>query len=111
MRYYGGRITLRYDLLHPEWLDRAVAWLTARGVRVYAVLDRRQADEVKTRFNTQHTATALDRPFLIYEPAGTALFDLSQPRDPALPPEVITEAFPDAPHCDPPLTLLPLVFK
>ena len=47
MRYYGGRVTLRYDLLHPEWLDRAVAWLTTRGVRVYAVLDRRQADEVK----------------------------------------------------------------
>ena len=111
MRYYGGRITLRYDLLHPEWLDRAVTWLSARGLRVYAVLDRRQADEVKARFSTQHTAAALDRPFLVYEPAGTALFDLSQPRDPALPPEVITEAFPDAPHCDPPVTLLPLVLK
>ena len=111
MRYYGGRVTLRYDLLHPEWLDRAVAWLTTRGVRVYAVLDRRQADEVRARFSTQRTATALDRPFLIYEPAGTALFDLSQPRDPALPPDVITEPFPDAPHCDPPVPLLPLVLK
>jgi hypothetical protein len=111
MRYYGGRITLRYDFLHPEWLDRAVAWLAARGVRVYAVLDRRQADEVKARFTTQHSATALDRPFLIYEPAGTALFDLSQPRDASLPPEVITEAFPDAPHCDPPVELLPLTLN
>jgi hypothetical protein len=80
-------------------------------VRVYAVLDRRQADEVKARFATQHTANALDRPFLIYEPAGTALFDLSQPRHAALPPEVITEAFPDAPHCDPPAALLPLTLK
>ena len=111
MRYYGGRVTLRYDLLHPDWLDRAVAWLTTRGVRVYAVLDRRQADEVRARFSTERTATTLDRPFLIYEPAGTALFDLSQPRDRALPPEVITEPFPDAPHCDPPVPLLPLVLK
>ena len=111
MRYYGGRITLRYDLLDSEWLDRAVAWLTARGVRVYAVLDRRQADEVRARFSTQRTATALNRPFLIYEPAGTALFDLSQPREPEVPPTVITEPFPDAPHCDPPVPLLPLVFK
>jgi 4-amino-4-deoxy-L-arabinose transferase-like glycosyltransferase len=111
MRYYGGRVTLRYDLLHPEWLDRAVAWLTMRGVHVYAVLDHRQADEVKARFSTQHTAAALDRPFLIYEPAGTALFDLSQPRDAALPPDVIEDPFPDAPHCDPPAALLPLVFK
>jgi 4-amino-4-deoxy-L-arabinose transferase-like glycosyltransferase len=111
MRYYGGRITLRYDLLHPDWLDRAVSWLGARGVRVYAVLDRRQADEVKARFSSQRTAAALDQPFLIYEPAGTALFDLSAPRDHAPPAAVITEPFPDAPHCDPPVPLLPLILK
>jgi hypothetical protein len=111
MRYYGGRVTLRYDLLDREWLDRAVAWLAARGVRVYAVLDRRQAEEVKARFSTQRTAAAFDRPFLIYEPAGTALMDLSELRDPQLPPEVITEAFPDAPHCDPPAPLQPLILK
>ena len=111
MRYYGGRITLRYDLLHPDWLDRAVAWLGTRGVRVYAVLDRRQADEAKARFSNQRTAAAFDRPFLIYEPAGTALFDLSQPRDPGLPAAVIREPFPDAPHCDPPVPVQPLILK
>jgi hypothetical protein len=111
MRYYGGRITLRYDLLHPDWLDRAVAWLGTRGVRVYAVLDRRQADEAKARFSSQRSAAAFERPFLIYEPAGTALFDLSQPRDPALAAAVITEPFPDAPHCDPPVPLQPLILK
>jgi hypothetical protein len=111
MRYYGGRTTLRYDLLHPEWLDRAITWLTARGVPVFAVLDRRQADEVRARFSSQRAAAALDRPFLIYEPAGTALFDLSQLRDPVLPPAVISEPLPDAPHCDPPVPLLPLALK
>jgi hypothetical protein len=111
LRYYGGRITLRYDLLDPNWLDRAVAWLTSKGVRVYAVLDRRQAEEVKARFSTQRTTAAFDRPFLIYEPAGTALFDVSEPRNPALPPEVIAEPFPDAPGCDPPVLLAPLELK
>lgn len=111
MRYYGGRVTLRYDLLDRQWLDRAVLWLTARGVRVYAVLDRRQAEEAKARFSTQRAAAAFDRPFLIYEPAGTALMDLSELRDPLRPPEVITEAFPDAPHCDPPVSMQPLVLK
>jgi hypothetical protein len=111
MRYYGGRVTLRYDLLDREWLDRAVEWLTARGVRVYAVLDRRQAEEAKARFSTQRASAAFDRPFLIYEPAGTAVMDLSEPRDPLLPPEVITEAFPDAPHCDGPVPLQRLVLR
>jgi hypothetical protein len=111
MRYYGGRVTLRYDLLDGEWLDRAVEWLTARGVRVYAVLDRRQAEEAKARFSTQRASVAFDWPFLIYEPAGTAVMDLSEPRDPLLPPEVITEALPDAPHCDPPALLQPLILK
>jgi hypothetical protein len=111
MRYYGGRITLRYDLLHPDWLDRAVLWLGTRGVRVYAVLDRRQADEARARFSSQRTAAAFDRPFLIYEPAGTALFDLSELRDPSLPTAVIREPFPDAPHCDPPVPLQPLILK
>ena len=48
---------------------------------------------------------------MIYETAGTALFDLSHPPDPALTPAVITDPFPDAPHCDPPVPLLPLVLK
>jgi hypothetical protein len=111
MRYYGGRVTLRYDLLDRDWLDRAVEWLTARGVHVYAVLDRRQAEEAKARFSTQRTAVGFDRPFLVYEPAGTALMDLSELRDPLLAPAVITEPFPDAPHCDPPVPLEPLILK
>ena len=111
MRYYGGRVTLRYDILDGEWLDRAVDWLTARGVHVYALLDRRQAEEAKARFSTQRRAIAFDRPFLIYDPAGTALFDLSEARDPAQPAEVITTAFPDAPGCDPPALLAPLVLR
>jgi hypothetical protein len=111
MRYYGGRTTLRYDLLDPGWLDTAVDWLGARGVRVYAMLDSRQAAEVKQRFATQRTAAVFDHPFLTYEPAGTSLFDLSALLDPTRPRLLITRAFADRPGCDPPVPLAPLRFQ
>lgn len=111
LRYYAGRMTLRYDVLEPNWLDRAVAWMTERGVHVYAVLDERQAGECRRRFAGQQTAAAFDRPVLVYEPAGTALFDLSTPPDAGSGPIVITTAFDDVPGCDPPVPLAPLVWR
>ena len=111
LRYYAGRMTLRYDFLEPDWLDRAVAWMTERGVHVYAVLDERQAGECKRRFAGQRTAAAFDRPVLVYEPAGTALFDLSTPPEAGSRPIVITRAFADVAGCDPPVPLAPLVFR
>ena len=59
LRYYAGRMTLRYDFLEPNWLDRAVAWMTERGIHVYAVLDERQAGECKRRFAGQQNSGGL----------------------------------------------------
>ena len=39
IRYYTGKLILRWDALNPEWLDRAVAFLRERGVATYAVLE------------------------------------------------------------------------
>ena len=39
VRYYAGRVTLRFDLLDPAWLDRAIAWLEARGHHPYILLE------------------------------------------------------------------------
>lgn len=111
LRYYAGRMTLRYDFLEPDWLDRAVAWMTERGIHVYAVLDERQAGECRRRFAGQQTTAAFNRPVLVYEPAGTALFDLSNPPDAGSRPIVITTAFDDVPGCDPPVPLSPLVLR
>ncbi len=111
LRYYAGRTTLRYDLLEPDWLDRAVAWMTERGVHVYAVLDEFHAAECKRRFAGQRLTAAFDRPVLVYEPAGTALFDLSTPPDAGSKPIVISKAFDDVPGCDPPYKLAPLVLR
>lgn len=105
LRYYAGRITLRYDMLDGAWLDRAVTWLAERNVHVYAVLDERETGESKERFAGQKTAAAFDRPMLTYKPASTSLFDLSAPPDGSKAPIVIAGSLADLPGCDPPVPL------
>ena len=111
LRYYAGRTTLRYDFLDAAWLDRAVAWLTERGVHVYAVLDPAHEAAVRRRFAGQRTLDALDRPVVLYEPNRTALFDLSTPP----PPQqrlILVERDPGGrPACDPPVAWAPLILR
>jgi hypothetical protein len=77
LRYYGGRMTLRYDLLDPTWLDRSVEWFTARGVHAYAVLDDWEVDVFRTRFAGQRLVRAIDHPVITYRGAVvTHFYDL-----------------------------------
>ena len=39
IRYYAGRLTLRWDVGDPAWLDRTVDWLAAHGHHPYFVLE------------------------------------------------------------------------
>jgi dolichyl-phosphate-mannose-protein mannosyltransferase len=111
IRYYSGRTTLRYDFLDRDWLDRAVAWLRERGVHVYAVLDPNHREQCRRRFAGQATLAALDRPVFVYEPARTALYDLTTPP----PPEqsfILYEQDPGGrPSCDPPVDSTPIVLR
>jgi len=50
LRYYTGRLTLRWDWLDPQWLDRAVEWLDARGHHVYILLEAPEVDPFRARF-------------------------------------------------------------
>lgn len=50
-----------------------------RGVHVYAVLDPNHREQWLRRFAGKATLAALDRPVFIYEPASTALDDLTTP--------------------------------
>lgn len=50
LRLYAGRLTLRWDVLDPRWLDGAVAHLQSVGRRPYFVLDGDEVDEFKARF-------------------------------------------------------------
>lgn len=50
VRHYTGRRTLRWDLLDPAWLDRAVASLRAAGFGTFAVLDPDEDVQFRDRF-------------------------------------------------------------
>ena len=50
LRLYAGRLTLRYDILDPDWLDRALATLQSSGRHPYIVLDGPEVDAFRRRF-------------------------------------------------------------
>jgi hypothetical protein len=93
-RYYAGRMTLRYDLLEPQWLDRAVAWLSDRGVRSYALLDDWEVKEFRQRFPGQARLSQLDVPVFIYSgTVSTHFYDLTRPTSERRPTETIVDRF------------------
>jgi len=83
VRYYAGRITMRYDLLDSQWLDRAVEWLSARGIRAYLLIDTWEEPYVTRQFSGQRTLTQLRRPPAARYLGTTTvmLFDLSRPKE------------------------------
>jgi hypothetical protein len=50
LRYYGHRITLRYDWIEPGSLDSTLALLRERGYRPFIVLDDWEETSFKQRF-------------------------------------------------------------
>ena len=59
--FYSGRLILRYDLLDPAWLDRALDHLRQRGFEPYALLDESEEPAVRERFSAAQSTRALDR--------------------------------------------------
>jgi hypothetical protein len=75
IRFYAGRVTLRWDYLPPEWLDRAVAWMAARGVHTYALLDEIERVAARDRFKGQTLAAVLEGP-PVFRFGNKRFFDL-----------------------------------
>jgi len=50
IRYYGERMTFKYDSLEPGWLDTAVEYFRARGAHPYLLLDEWEVDHWKQYF-------------------------------------------------------------
>jgi hypothetical protein len=61
LRYYTGRLILRWDLLDPAALDRAVDAMRDRNVPVYALLESWEEPRFRERFASQRTLVELDR--------------------------------------------------
>ncbi len=93
-RYYGGRITMRFDRLDEAWLDRSVAWLSEHGRRPYFLLEEWELPLFQQRFAEKNTLGALPlTPVLAYHAPGVPgrvyLFDPARPDGPthtAIPP-------------------------
>jgi hypothetical protein len=61
LRYYTGRLIVRWDALDPAWLDRAVTFLRGRGVATYLVIESWEDERFRARFAGQRTLAELDR--------------------------------------------------
>jgi hypothetical protein len=79
LRYYAGRMTLRWDFLDPAWLDRAVEWLEARGHHVYILLEAPEADAFQLRFGATNAAARLDWiPVMTFRRRAITLYDATR---------------------------------
>jgi len=84
IRYYAGRTIIRFDLLDPAWLDRAVQWLTAQGRRPYFLLEEWEMTKFQERFSTSNVlGTIALAPVVDYRAPGVPgriyLFDPARP--------------------------------
>jgi hypothetical protein len=101
LRYYAGRLTLRYDLLARDWLDETVRWLNARGIEVYVLLDDWERPIFEERFRDQASIAGLDeRVRLVYEGSSQSLLFALSPAAPVIDPFRLGE--PDGPEFFPP---------
>jgi hypothetical protein len=66
VRYYAGRETIRFDLLDPAWLDRAIQWLNARGRKPYILLEDWELPGFRERFGKSSAVGQLS-----FAPAAT----------------------------------------
>lgn len=62
VRHYSGRPTLRYDMLEPDWLDRALEYLQSSGYETYVLLEDWELPLFRERFITQKSVALVNRP-------------------------------------------------
>ncbi len=81
VRYYGERMTLRYEVLSQRWLDGTVAWLQKRGVHAYILLDDWEHDPFKEKFAKRNVLGRLDvaKVFEYWDNTSTSLYDPLEP--------------------------------
>jgi hypothetical protein len=76
IRHYGDRLTLRWDHLHPAWLDGAAEYLTATGHHPYIVVDVEEVEQFIGRFRPQNRLGALDwTPMAVLGRSRVAIYD------------------------------------
>jgi 4-amino-4-deoxy-L-arabinose transferase-like glycosyltransferase len=71
IRYYSDRLTIYYQRLHFRALDHAVAALTARGRKVYVMLEHGEEADFRWHFATDNDYGKLDWPAQVQTNRGT----------------------------------------
>ena len=59
VRYYSGRLTIRYDAIEPEWFDRSISHLQQSGYEPFLVVDEWELPAVRARFASQEKAVVI----------------------------------------------------
>jgi hypothetical protein len=77
LRYYTGRVTVRWNALRPDSLDQAMEVLRARGFRPYFLLEDWEEAGFRERFGQTSRAGGLDWPPMKRWrfPVSVALYD------------------------------------
>lgn len=88
LRFYAGRMTLRWEMFDPAWLDRAVEWLAANGHHPYLALDEAEVVAFRERFSKVSAVGKLDWEPSVTFRSGTVKFYDALARDRHEPPIV-----------------------
>ena len=76
IRYYAGRLTLRWDVGDPAWFDRTVEWLTAHGHHPYFVLEPQEVDQLRVRYGPANASARLDwTPMVSFRGGAIVMYD------------------------------------
>jgi hypothetical protein len=76
IRYYAGRLTVRWDVGDPAWLDRMVEWLAAHGHHPYFVLEPQEVDELRARYGPTNMSARLDwTPMVSFRGGAVTMYD------------------------------------
>jgi hypothetical protein len=96
IRFYAGRMTLRFDYIPPEWSSNVVPELKRRGYHPYLAIDDWEASYVQKQFNLSPDE-ALPWRLVAHMRAygGVSVYDMSaSPNSPATLVELPTDAGP-----------------
>ena len=85
IRYYSGRLTLRWEWLNHDWLDRSLVFLTSNGYHPYLLIEEwERAQFVKTfSGNSRIGSLGLTPVATYYGGARVDLYDLGNLNPPA----------------------------
>jgi hypothetical protein len=65
VRYYSGRLTLRFDMIPPTDLDRVIADLVRLGYHPYGIFEDTEEATFRSQFARENAAGALDWPPIV----------------------------------------------